>query len=197
MARVDWFWELPALAAPALGFLGVAMALEPRGSGSPARARRSPPPVVTRAVLVAGLAAAVVVLAFPYLSVRQVSIAVDIQSQNPRAALEDFETAAELNPLSSAPGRLAGAVALLNGDERTAAQRFKQSIAAEPGGWFAWLGAGLAASALGDAERAHQDFVVANHINDRQPAVQDALHRVFSKTPLTSDDAFKLLVPQE
>ena len=27
---VDWFWEMPALSGPALGFLGVAVALEPR-----------------------------------------------------------------------------------------------------------------------------------------------------------------------
>jgi tetratricopeptide (TPR) repeat protein len=150
--------------------------------------------VATRAVLVAGFAAAFVVLAFSYLSVREVSVGADIQSRNPRAALRHFETAAQLNPLNPAPGRLAGAVALLSGDEETAARRFKQSISAEPGGWFAWLGAGLAASALGEPEQAHHDFVVAKRINNGQPAIRDALQRVYTKTPLTSDEAFKLLV---
>ena len=47
---------------------------------------------------------------------------------------------------------------------------------------------------LGEPEQAHQDFLAARRINARQPAVQDALQRVFTKTPLTSDEAFKLLV---
>ena len=46
----------------------------------------------------------------------------------------------------------------------------------------------------GEPEQAHRDFVAASRINNRQPAVQDALQRVFTKNPLTSDEAFKLLV---
>ena len=75
-----------------------------------------------------------------------------------------------------------------------ALRQFRKSISAEPGGWFSWLGAGLAESALGEPEQAHRDFVVANRIDARQPAVKDALQRVFTKTPLTSDEAFTLLV---
>ncbi len=194
---VDWFWELPALAAPALGFLGMAVALEPP-SAAPALGRRrrrlTPPRAVAGAMVAIGLAAAVVVVAFPYLSVRKVSIADNIQSRNPRAALSDFEDAASLNPLSAVPGRLAGALALTIGDDRTAAQRFRQSISAEPGGWFAWLGAGLAASALGDRAAARSDFERAHAINTQQPAIRVALARVDTAHPLTSAVALRLLV---
>jgi tetratricopeptide (TPR) repeat protein len=204
---VDWFWELPALAGPALGFLGMAMALEPVAARPAASAAAAPrtrashgpitaPALLTRGLLAAGLVAAIVVLAFPYLSVREVSIADDVQSQNPRAALQHFARAATLNPLSSVPGRLAGAVALTIGDNRTAAQRFRQSLSAQPGGWFAWLGAGLAASALGDRAQARRDFERAYAINSVQPATRQALRRVDSAHPLTSAQAFSLLVTE-
>ncbi len=203
---VDWFWEFPALSAPALGFLGVA------GSLGTARAARehdvslsTPAPRILRrlgrpATLMGGvlaLVAAVVVLGFPYLSAREVSLASDARASDPAAALSDLKTAAELNPLSSLPGRLAGTIALQNGDYVVAEQRFSQSIAREPGGWFSWLGAGLAESALGQRQRAHVDFVKAASINNQQPAVRHALARVYSRSPLTSAEAFKLLILQD
>ena len=227
---LDWFWEVPALSAPALGFLGAAGGLgtalgvtrsSPR-SGEPApppepgdpapllepaepasagvsprglRSRRARVPlplrVVTGVVVVACLTA---VLAFPYLSAHEVQVASRTDAGNPSAALKDLRLAAKLNPLSSDPGRLAGAIALRSGRWTLAVRQFGKSISAEPGGWFAWLGAGLAESALGEPEQAHRDFVAASRINNRQPAVQDALQRVFTKNPLTSDEAFKLLV---
>jgi hypothetical protein len=193
---LDWFWELPALSGPALGFLGMAASFE-LPQDAPVRVRSRSLSAVPGAVRV-GLAAvavaiAVVTLGLPYLSVREVSIADDIQASNPQQALVDFSRAAKLNPLSAVPGRLAGGVALNNGDNRTALKRFRQSISAEPGGWFAWLGAGLAASALGDRQAAHHYFSVAYAINSRQPAVRQALAKVYARHPLTSAQAFSLL----
>ena len=151
----------------------------------------APLAIATGVVVLACLTA---VLAFPYLSAHEVQVASRADSSNPSAALNDLRVAAELNPLSSDPGRLAGAIALRTGRWTLALRQFRKSIAAEPGGWFSWLGAGLAESALGEPEQAHKYFEEARRIDARQPAVQDALQRVFSKSPLTSDEAFKLLV---
>jgi hypothetical protein len=212
---LDWFWEVPALSGPALGFLGAAGGLgtalgfdgartddpaTPAGAGGavpPPRPRsrrgRIPAPLgIVSGVVV--LACLTVVLAFPYLSAHEVQVASRADADNPSAALNDLRIAAELNPLSSDPGRLAGAIALRAGRWTLALHQFRKSISAEPGGWFAWLGAGLAESALGEPEQAHRYFVTAHRIDADQPAVQDALQRVFTKTPLTSDEAFKLLV---
>jgi Flp pilus assembly protein TadD len=134
------------------------------------------------------------VLAFPYLSVREVSIASDARAGDPAAALRELTTAAQLNPLSADPGRLAGTIALQTGQPSIARARFAQAIAREPGGWFAWLGAGLAESEMGDRGAARHDFTVAESINSVQPAVRQALARVQSRDPLTSDEAFRLLV---
>ncbi len=198
---VDWFWEMPSLSGPALAFLGMAGALAAparleapmpaaSGAGPSGRAR----PILIRAGAVIAFVAAVIVLAFPYLSVREVSTATDIRARNPAAALHDLDLAAKLDPFNAAPGRLAGAIALQTDRFSQAERSFSQSIAREPGGWFAWLGAGLAASALGDTAKARQDFQVAVRINNRQPADTEALRRVDTTHPLTIREAFKLLV---
>jgi hypothetical protein len=195
---VDWFWEFPALSGPALGFLAVAMAL-----GSKDRIAR-PRPLVPFAdriprgagVVVGGLAliVLVVVLAFPYLSVREVSIASDLRQRNPRTALHDLATAASLNPLSAVPGRLAGTIALQTGNFTEAETRFRQAIDREPGGWYGWLGDGLAASALGDSARAAHDYAVAAAINSHTSVIKAALKRVNTTHPLTPSAALGMLV---
>jgi hypothetical protein len=206
---VDWFWEIPALSGPALGFLGMATALASppvrgrdderpakvlwRASTGPAPSRR-PVRAGTAVGGVALLAGAVVALGLPYLSVREVSQASDVAPTNPSAALRDLRTAADLDPLSAVPGRIAGTIALRNGDYKIAAARFEQAISREPDGWFSWLGAGLAASALGDRTVARHDFAVAARLNSRQPAVVQALARVDTEHPLTPAQALRMLV---
>jgi len=201
---IDWFWEVPALSGPALGFLGVAGALRARpaedldgaaaaSAAAPRRARSFRGPAATLGGVVA-LLAGVIVLGVPYLSVREVSLGSNAAAHDPQAALSDFATASRLNPLSSVPGRLAGVVALNSRQYEVAERRFQQSIQREPGGWFSWLGAGLAASAMGQRTAADHYFRTAYGINDKQPADLAALQRVFSKHPLTSDEAFNLLV---
>jgi hypothetical protein len=229
---IDWFWEMPALSGPALGFLGVAGALRPRAAQDPvadapqdsvagaaqdsvagaaqdtvvgaARPPARPPSAPAgarsprRAAGVAGgvaaLVAGVIVLGVPYLSVREVSLGSDASARNPRAALADFATASSLNPLSSVPGRLAGVVALNSGQYAVARQRFEQSIQREPGGWFSWLGAGLAASAMDLRKTADYYFKTAYAINNREPADREALAKVNTPHPLTSAEAFSLLI---
>jgi hypothetical protein len=195
---VDWFWEMPALTGPALGFLGAAISLG--GSGAPNAVREPGRPasaVRRRAGIAAGalaLAAATIVLGLPYLAVREVSTAGDIAHRHPGAALSDLRTAADLNPLSADPGRLGGTIALQHRLFGEAERRFGQAIARQPGGWYAWLGRGLASSALGDSARARHDYAIAARINKLQPAVRQALARVDSTGPLTPAQAFRLLV---
>ncbi len=207
---VDWFWEIPALAGPALGFLGLAASLGAQtitdstvpmttdgvtdARGQKGRRRRAVPRPVAVAVGGLALVAGVIVLGFSYLSIREVSLASNLRFSNPRAALADLARAARLNPWSSAPGRLAGAIALQSGRYAVAEQRFSQSTEREPGGWFAWLGAGLAASALGHTATAVKDFKTAYTINTHQPAITVALARARSPRPLTYDQMLTFLV---
>jgi hypothetical protein len=192
---VDWFWEMPALTGPAVGFLALAGALgdAERRQTSPRAESHRIPTVVRQATAAVALVAAAVVLGFPYLSVREASVASDIGARDPGAALSRLTTAADLNPLSPDPTRLGGTIALQSGQLADAEKRFRQTIQREPGGWFGWLGAGLAASALGDSEQATRDFRMAASINSRQPVVQQALESVNTTHPLTPGEALRQL----
>ena len=197
---VDWFWEIPALSGPALGFLAMAGALArpqvPALQGEDVRSTLRAHRALRRGALpVGGLAvlAAVVVLGFPYLSVREVSEASNLRARDPAQALSDLSTAADLNPLSSDPGRLGGTIALSTGDYANAQARFDQSIKREPGGWYAWLGAGLAASGLGERSVARHDYEVAASINKQEPVIRLALARIGTARPLSPTAALDQL----
>ncbi len=192
---VDWFWEMPALSGPALGFLAMAAAIE-----RPARVTRASLPqrqALRRATLAGGAVAAIcatVVLGLPYLSVREVSRANDIAGTDPATALHELTVASDLNPLSATPGSDGGAIALRAGRIGAAARLFRQSLDREPEDWFSWLGAGLAASAQGRTAVATRDFRVARSIDDQQPAISAALDRAGTSHPLTPAEAFQMLV---
>ncbi len=200
---IDWFWEMPALSGPALGFLGMAGALgrapvergpsgrAPEGGDPPARTTvqgdpsgRSPRRILADAAAGLALVAVVVVLGFPYLSVREESVASNVRHSDPNQALADLNTAADLNPLSPDPGRIGGTIALQTGQYAQALRRFRQSISRDPGGWYAWLGAGLAASGLGEPDLAGHYLAMAASINSREPAIEDALRGVDGPHPL-------------
>jgi len=186
---VDWFWEFPALTGPALGFLAVAGALGAPDAAdvAPSRPSRTDRPVVRVAAVAGGglaVLAAVVVLGFPYLSVREMSVASDLRQKDPAGALSDLSTAADLNPLSADPGRLGGTIALTTGEYGAAQRRFEQAVSRDPGGWYAWLGAGLAASASGNRALARHDLEIARGINSQEPVIRMALDRVDSSHPL-------------
>jgi Flp pilus assembly protein TadD len=138
--------------------------------------------------------AAVVVLSFSYLSVREVSIGSDLRGSNPTEALAHLQTAADLNPYDSEPARLAGTIALQAGSYDEALARFGQATARQPGGWFSWFGAGLAASQLGERGVARHNFEVAKSLNSSQQVIKDALARVDGPSPLTPQQAFDGLV---
>jgi hypothetical protein len=192
---VDWFWEIPGLTGPALGFLGMSAALGLSARGGVPRPGRTQG--LARAVPIAAAAvaflAAVLVLAFPYLSVRETSAALTGSRANVDASLRDLARAADLNPLSPDPDRIAGTLALQSGEFTTARKRFERATARDPGGWFAWLGAGLAASALGDNASAKRDFQRAAAINTQDFATKTALARVDTLHPLKPGEALQLL----
>ncbi len=209
---VDWFWEFPALSAPALGFLAMACALGvrpgesadavPDGSGGSEKPPHDQPGIAVRraplrALTIAGgalaLVAAVVVLGFPYLSVREVSEATDLAGTNLPQALRDLRTAADLNPLNADPGRFGGTYALQAGEYATARDSFAQAASREPESWYAWLGEGLAASALGDPAQARHDYQVAARINPSERTIREALAAVDGAHPLSPASALQIL----
>ncbi len=121
------------------------------------------------------------------------SQASDVARNDPAQALSDLSTAADLNPLSADPARLAGTIALSTNRFATAARRFRQAISRDPGGWYAWLGAGLAASAQGEKAPARHDLEVAASINPEEGVIRRAIDQLDSAHPLAPVAALQLL----
>lgn len=196
---VDWFWEMPALSGPALGFLALAGGL----AGHDASRRSSVAPQTHRSRAALGLCAgalatiaATLSLGLPYLATRQMSIAFNLAGSHPRAALDHLREAAELDPINSEATRTAGTVALQIGDLPLAADRFAETLRREPGDWYAYLGAGLAASGLGERATARRDYAAAARIDRFQPVNRTALKRVDTPHPMSPREALILLQAQ-
>src|SRR4051794_30048184 len=95
---IDWFWEFPALGAPAFAMLGLSAGLLPR----PARAA-SPPPAPLRgprALLVVPVVLAALSLGAPWLSHLDQNKAIGAWKTDAAAAFRSLDTASSLNPLS-------------------------------------------------------------------------------------------------
>jgi O-Antigen ligase/Tetratricopeptide repeat len=127
---VDWFWEVPALAAPAFGFLGAAARLNL--AWSPAVAHRWP------RFAAAAIAAAALLVLPPWFQGYLTDDAT-ASSTPPATAYRDLRWAAHVNPLSADPYLVLGSIALNEGDDARAASAFEKAVRREPKGWYAYL----------------------------------------------------------
>ena len=130
---LDWFWEFPGLAGPALAGLGVAIAV--------ARGREEGPeervPLLGRgrAVLIAAGAALLLIATVtpPWLSEREQRRGTDLAAADPDAAVEHLDRAADLNPLSPTPDKAAAIVEIRRGRDRAAEEHLRAALERDSG----------------------------------------------------------------
>lgn len=169
---VDWFLELPALAGPAIAFLGMAAAVRP---ASPA-ARRP----LSRAVAVVALGAALtlaVPLALPWLAERDIARAADTWRNDLGGAHRALDRAAALNPLSARPSLTAGSIAVQVDDFQRAELEFGVALERDHDNSYALFELGLIASALGDQPKAVRLLGRAARLNPRDVIIAGALRK--------------------
>src|SRR3954471_10659966 len=111
---LDWLWEFPGLAGAGLAGLGLATAVRrhPAAGGSPA------PLLAGRRALALGVVGAVLIAASvvpPWLSAREVRNGAEIAGSDPVGAVDRFDRAADLNPLSPVPQKAAAVVEIRAG----------------------------------------------------------------------------------
>ncbi|MFZ1878702.1 MAG: O-antigen ligase family protein [Gaiellaceae bacterium] len=167
----DWFWEFPALAAPAFAMLGVVVSAgssESPSTGGPIR--RLSPRGVTVAVGVAACALAVS-FALPALSDAYVNAASASWRANPGRAFSLLRRAAWLNPLAGDPYVIEGAIATRVGDSRRAVHAYDLAAKREPRNWYAKLEFALLSERLGNHRTATQAMSEAQRLNPRDPVV--------------------------
>jgi O-Antigen ligase len=137
---VDWFWELPALGAPAVACLALSMRVTD-DDALPGGGRLSG----RRIGAVAAIAIVPMLsLLFPWLAAREVAIAGATWYENPDRAFARLALARRLNPLSSDADAVAGVVARRLGETAREQGAERRVLARDPSNWYAWLEISLA-----------------------------------------------------
>ncbi len=180
---LDFFWELPALAAPAFGFLALAASVRPSEAMPISRPAPRPGPSPSRrlaaALVVLATIGAVVAVAAPGLSAGYEKAGLRIWKRDSTTAYARLDTAARLNPLSASPALFKGSIALLRADRALAEESFLEAVEREPANWYGYLQLALLAGSEGDFASAELSIARARRLNprDRVAAVADRLIR--------------------
>lgn len=177
----DWFWEFPALAAPAFAMLGLAGALVPRAPKAPQAPARAPARTIRQiGLVIAGVAflAAGASLALPWLADREIDRASHVWRLDPAAAFRQLDLAADLDPLSGQPGLTAGTIAERLGMLDRADRAFAQALARDPLNAYATLELGMIAAHHGRRRQAERLLRSAAMLDRQNPVALQALRKV-------------------
>ena len=171
---VDWFWEIPALGAPAFAALGLALRTTDRPS-LPAVGRISP-----RMIGAVAAVALVPAVSFTctWLAAREVETAASTWASGSKEAFDRLDLARKLNPLSDNADAVAGVIARRLGDRTRQRTAFSRAVSRNPSNWYGWLelamldaGGSRQAAALEEAER-------ARFLNPHDPLVAQVERKV-------------------
>jgi tetratricopeptide (TPR) repeat protein len=179
---VDWFWEIPALAAPALGLLGLTAAT--RATPAPVSVPQAPRRAAVALAMLALAVAATVSLALPWLAYLQQRAGLAVWRSDRALAYARLDRAASLNPLAGEPLLLKGTIALRGGDAPVAAAALERVVEREPKSWYGWFQLALAAAVEGDDRRAAKYIELARTLNPLDPLVAEAAASIAAGLPL-------------
>jgi tetratricopeptide (TPR) repeat protein len=169
---IDWFWEFPGLAGPAFAWLGVAGGLErpaPAAASSANSGNRVSMPAAAAYTL--ALVASVVSLGLPWLAAREIERAADTWRSDPEDAYSILDRARALNPLSSRPDLVAGAIAMRQEDFARAEDSFERALERKGDDWYAELELAIVAAREGRREEALSRLDRAEEVNPLEEAV--------------------------
>jgi hypothetical protein len=167
---VDWFWEVPALSAPALAFAAAAATLAP--ARKPLRVAL--PARATAATGAFAALAALLVLGAPWLAARHTERALELLPDVP-AARQHLDAALDLNPWTARPALAQGLIAVRLGQEREAVRAFEELLRREPQSWIAELQLGALASGRGERSRAESHLRRAARLNPEEDLIAGTL----------------------
>jgi hypothetical protein len=158
----DWLWEFAGLGAPAFAWVGLA-ASRPTGATRPS--------VLLKVSVVAAAVAVALSFVFPWLAELEARRALQDWVRNPSGALRELDRASDLNPLSSRPSLLAGAIASRRNDVPQMVSAFENAVDRTPKDWYAHLELAMAYAALHERGRALAELAVSQRLNPGEEAV--------------------------
>jgi O-antigen ligase len=189
-ASVDWLWEFPALAAPALGLLGLAVG----ASREPwARSPVTAEPGRQRGLVQTAAAAAVALvtaatLTATWISVRQVDQAVALAASQPRRSYELLDRAAQWNPLSEQPALTEAALAANALDRRRETSALRSALRRNPHDWYGYLMLGIVAGQEHRPAAARTELGRARRLSPLDPVVIYAQRNLAVGNPLSEQE---------
>lgn len=197
---VDWFWEFPALGAPAFAWLGLAGGLArvpPATEPEPAAGRAAAPgwPRLAAAAFLSAIGLGLTVsYVLPWLAAREVDRAAATWRDDPGAAFERLDTARRLNPLAERPDLIAGAIAGRLGDLERMREAFERALERNPRSWYALLELAVVDSNQGRFADARRRVEQAAALNPREPALALARERLDAAEPIPPDTLRRLFL---
>lgn len=200
-ASTDIFWEIPALAAPALGLLALAANVaETDGDGieavHPPRAARSAAGAGRRAALAQAAAAVAVAgaLALPWLSDLYAQSAARAWPADPVTAYRRLELASTIDPLSAQPFLLEGSIALRRREPGRARRAFARALERDPASWYAYLQLALLEGSLGRYRQAERYLAQSLALNPNERVSRLALRLVREHAPIRPETLNRVFV---
>lgn len=169
---IDWFWEFPALAGPALAWLGLAAGLErPAAQAAEpvrpwSRARATAAAAYTLALVVA-----VASLTLPWLSAREIERAAGSWQTAPEDSYAILDRARALNPLSARADLVAGAIAMRREEYERAEEAFERALERHEESWYAELELAVVAALEGRRDDALAHLDRAEELNPLEETV--------------------------
>jgi len=173
---LDWFWEFPGLVGPGLLGLGLAAAVAAsarvraaqeasadEASADEPAAEEAPAPEASRPLLsgplpfaVAGVCAVLIAGSVlpAWLSERELRRGTELAASSPEAAIEHFDRAADLNPLSPLPDKATGVVEIRSGNYPAADRALRAAFERDTDDPGLHLLLGVVASSAGNRREA-------------------------------------------
>jgi hypothetical protein len=184
-ASLDWLYEWPALALPALAMLAIAARTTDRdsvgASGRPVDWLRSMPAraAVGIIVVVAGVS-----LVLPAAGARYERSAFRVGNSDPQTAINRLDRAADVDPLDADPLVAQSIFARRSGDRDKARAALIEAVDREPKNWFAHFEMALLEGEARNYPAAQQAIREAETLNPRQELVHEVRRRIDRRRPI-------------
>ena len=178
---VDWFWEVPALAAPALAFLAIAAQAVPREL-LPAPKRF---PLYARLPLVLAAALAAAGLAIPWVAAKEIQAASGSWPADPANAFRRLDLARRLNPLTDHADVVAGVIASRLGDREKERAAYSRALRRNSHNWYARFELALLDARDGKTASALAQLRLAGQLNPREPVIPDVRRKIVHRKPIS------------
>ena len=174
---VEWFWEIPAITAAAMAFLGLAAAVTVDTPREEAVERRRDRRLSVAALALVALVASASYVA-PWLSVRYVDSAAQSWRSSPGQAYRMLDRARALDPLSEQPDLIAGTIAERRHDYGRMKIAFGRALMRNQANWYARLELGIAEYMTGNRSAALDQLERAKALNPREPVTRLVIRRI-------------------